>query len=61
MIEVKGLEENDQISLTDIQGKKVRINKVSDKKLNLSDLTDGVYFLTVTRDTNQFYIKIVKN
>lgn len=61
IIEVSGLQENDEVNLFDIQGKKVKVNKIVNDKLNLSDLTNGVYFLTVARDSNQFYIKIIKN
>lgn len=61
IIEVSGLQEKDQLNLFDMQGKNIKVNTLSNEKLNISNLDNGVYFLVVSRSNHQFYIKIVKN
>lgn len=61
MLEISGLQSNDQLSMHDLQGKKIRINGVSSHQIDLSALENGVYILTITRNTSKHYIKIIRN
>lgn len=61
MLEISGLEEDDKLTLHDLQGKKIRINKTGAQKIDLSALETGVYILTIARNTSKHYIKIIRN
>ncbi len=61
IVDISGIGNNDVLTLHDLQGKKIRINKLGENQLDLSSLDNGIYILTVSRGGNQQYIKIIRN
>ncbi|NCP91300.1 MAG: T9SS type A sorting domain-containing protein, partial [Flavobacteriales bacterium] len=64
VIQLKGIENNtiSQVSIVNILGKKVYASsKISNSKIDVSQLNSGIYILTLTSENNQKRMKFIKN
>lgn len=61
IINLTGILENDELSLCDALGKRIQIKYLSNSVLDLSGVQKGVYFLTVNRNSELFYLKLIRN
>ena len=56
-----GLEESDQLYLSDLLGNKIDIHKISVTEFQLENVANGVYLLTIERNSDRMLVKIIKN
>lgn len=64
VIQLKGIENNtiSQVSIVNVLGKKVYASsKISNSKIDVSQLNSGIYILIVTSENNQKRMKFIKN
>jgi hypothetical protein len=61
IINLTGILENDELSMCDALGKIIQIKYLSNSVLDLSGVQKGVYFLTVNRKSEIFYLKLIRN
>ena len=60
-IELLGVELfNTHVQILDIRGKLVRTEQVFGRKLDISDLNNGIYFICLIADNQSFRAKIIK-
>ena len=61
VVNLKGVTENDQLSLCDALGKQIQIKQLNNNEIDLTNCQKGVYFLTITRKTDIIYLKLIRN
>jgi hypothetical protein len=58
---LEGLESSDQLTASDVLGKKVALIHLQENEYQLDSVANGVYFLSIIRNTTPMLVKIVKN
>lgn len=61
IVKLTGISENDELSLCDALGKIIQIKYLSNSVIDLSGVQKGVYFLTVNRNSELIYLKLIRN
>jgi hypothetical protein len=61
IVKIDGLFGNDALKMYDMQGKSIQINPANNNEINLSNVENGVYFLSIIRNEKQYYFKIIRN
>jgi subtilisin family serine protease len=56
-----GLQENDQLYLSDLLGNNIGVYKVGLNEFQVENVANGVYLLTITRNSERMLVKIIKN
>lgn len=61
VIKIDGLVKNDILKIYDTQEKSIQIKASKNNEFDLSNVENGVYFLSITRNEKQYYFKIIRN
>ncbi len=61
IVKIDGLFSTDALKMYDMQGKSIQINPTNNNEINLSNVENGVYFLSIIRNEKQYYFKIIRN
>jgi hypothetical protein len=56
-----GLQVDDQLYISDLLGNNISVNKVGLREFALENVANGVYLLTIARNSERMLVKIIKN
>ena len=58
---LEGLQVDDQLYISDLLGNNIGVNKVGLREFELENVANGVYLLTIARNSERMLVKIIKN
>ncbi len=58
---LEGLEVSDKVTVTDLLGKNIDLLPLQENEYQLDSVANGVYFISIVRNTTSMLVKIVKN